>query len=346
MDGLIEWYRDRYRRLPWRETKDPYKIWLSEVILQQTRVEQGLPYYKRFIETFPTVHILAKSSLDEVLRLWQGLGYYSRARNLLYAAQTVVKELNGVFPSDIQMLKKLPGVGDYTAAAIGSFAYNIPVAVVDGNVYRVLSRFFNVSTAIDTTKGKKYFKDLAQQCIDVKMPDLHNQAIMELGATICTKQTPQCCNCPLEAQCLALENNTISELPVKSRKVKIRDRFFVFLIIETDHNIVIQRREQKDIWMGLYQFPVIEFDSYPKDQELFICLSEITGITMNNISIIKRIKKPCHKLSHQNIYPLFIHIKYESMSLSENYLAIKKSDFKNYAFPRIITSYVEQREVL
>ncbi len=344
MEGLINWYQEHFRCLPWRNTKDPYKIWLSEIILQQTRVDQGLPYYNRFIDTFPTVYDLAAASIDEVLLLWQGLGYYSRARNLHYTACNIVNEFNGMFPSDTERLKRLKGIGDYTAAAIASFAFNVPEAVVDGNVFRVISRFYNEEAAIDTSEGKKRFKELAQLSLDRTRPGLHNQAIMELGATVCTPQNPECYRCPLEAGCLARKEKTINELPVKSKKITVKNRYFMFLILASDKTLVIQKREGKDIWKGLYQFPLFEFEKSPKDEDLIFGISSLTGKSVEDFSILFVRKQPCHKLSHQHIHPIFVCVKHKGDVINNEFLEIKKSDFNKYAFPRIITRYLEQYE--
>lgn len=229
---IVEWYRLNKRDLPWRETQNAYFIWLSEIILQQTRVLQGMNYYLKFISHYPTVHDLANASEQDVLNDWQGLGYYSRARNLHFTAKLISTEMKGVFPSSFNEIKKLKGIGDYTAAAISSFAYNLPQAVVDGNVYRVLSRVFEVHLPIDSTQGKKFFADLAQELISLKEPAIHNQAIMELGAMQCLPVNPICHSCPLNSICLAFSNRTYKELPIKLKKVKVRNRYFHFLIFK------------------------------------------------------------------------------------------------------------------
>jgi len=261
---LLDWYRNNQRDLPWRRTNDPYAIWLSEVILQQTRVEQGMPYWLRFIEDFPTVTDLANADEREVLRLWQGLGYYSRARNLHAAAKIVRDEYNGNFPNQYEQIRALKGIGDYTAAAISSFAFNLPHAVVDGNVYRFLSRIFAINTPIDSTNGKKEFFVLANELLDKSNPGTFNQSLMEFGAMQCKPSNPDCSVCPFNQYCQSFATNTVSEYPVKAKKTKTRNRYFDFIILSDEKNTLLQKREEKDIWQGLYQFPVIESEKKNK----------------------------------------------------------------------------------
>lgn len=256
---LIFWYLQNKRELPWRKTKDPYRVWLSEIMLQQTRVAQGLPYFLKFTEAFPTVFDLAKAEESEVLKLWQGLGYYSRARNLHFTAKYISEELEGVFPKSYKELLQLKGVGDYTASAIASICYDESFAVVDGNVYRVLSRYFGVATSINSTKGIKEFKELAQTVIDETQPGVYNQAIMDFGALHCKPQNPLCDECPLAESCVALANNSVKELPVKEKKIKIKKRYFNYLVpVTEDNQTVLEERVGKGIWQGLYQFPLVE----------------------------------------------------------------------------------------
>ncbi len=261
---LLNWASQNLRPMPWKGETDPYKIWLSEIILQQTRVEQGLPYYERFVQNYPTVTDLADAPADEVMRLWQGLGYYSRARNLQNAAQMIRDEFQGVFPVKYNDIRALKGVGDYTAAAIASFAYNLPFAVVDGNVYRVLARIFGVFTPIDTSKGKKEFAILAQNLLDKNQSALYNQAIIDFGATHCTPQNPKCGECPFQKNCKAYEINaktncdSIKILPVKSKKLVIKHRFFHYFYFGENQKIWIQKRTEKDIWQELWQLPLHE----------------------------------------------------------------------------------------
>ena len=259
-DILLDWYAREGRDLPWRRTRDPYRIWLSEVILQQTRVAQGMEYYFRFTERFPDAASLAAAPEDEVLKLWQGLGYYSRARNLHAAARQVVERFGGRFPVALDEVRSLRGVGDYTAAAFCSAAYDAPCAVVDGNVYRVLARLFDLDAPIDSTAGKRAFAELAQSQLDTARPGRYNQAIMDFGALQCTPSSPRCETCPLSGRCLALAAGTIATRPVKQGKTKVRDRWFNYLHLSSGDHTLLRRREGRDIWQGLYEFPLIETD--------------------------------------------------------------------------------------
>lgn len=301
------WYLENRRELPWRSTQDPYRIWLSEIILQQTRVAQGTPYYFKFINVFPTVFDLADASEEEVLKLWQGLGYYSRARNLQAAAKFVVEELNGKFPKSYSDLLKLKGVGDYTASAVASICYNEPVAVVDGNVYRVLSRVFGIDTPINSTEGKKQFKDLAQELLDIKDPATSNQGLMEFGALQCTPQRPRCESCPFSEECIAFNQDRISRLPVKLKKQKVKKRHFNYLVfLSEEKETILQQRKGKGIWQGLYEFPLVETLSEASAENL------ILEEEFQNYSIPPEVdinlfnEEPIvHKLSHQHIYTKF-----------------------------------------
>jgi len=303
---LILWYLQNKRDLPWRTTVNPYKIWLSEIILQQTRVDQGMSYYFKFIENFPTINELALASEQEVLKLWQGLGYYSRARNLHFSAKYVVNELNGEFPTNYKELIKLKGVGDYTASAIASICYNEATAVVDGNVYRVLARYFGISTAINSTKGIKEFKELAQQLIDVTNPGTHNQAIMEFGARMCKPQNPNCEICPLNNSCVALSKNQIKELPVKEKKLKIKNRYFNYLVINTVDDKTKLIKREKGIWQNLYEFPLVE-TLHEIDENKLIESEMFNNLFNAALVTIKLFNKELivHKLSHQHIYTKF-----------------------------------------
>ena len=248
---LTHWYSIHKRYLPWRETKDPYKIWLSEIILQQTQVSQGLPYYYKFVERYPTIFELSKALENEVLKLWQGLGYYSRARNLHSTAQYIANELNGNFPNSYKELIKLKGIGDYTASAIASICFNEPSPVLDGNVYRVISRYYGISTPINTSKAQKEFKTVLQTIIDKKNPDVFNQAIMEFGAKQCKPQSPNCSICPFNASCFALAKNKIQELPVKLKPLKVKKRHFNYLVYLSDDNKTVLEKRNNGIWQNL-----------------------------------------------------------------------------------------------
>lgn len=304
---LIHWYLQNKRDLPWRKTHEPYHIWLSEIMLQQTRIEQGLPYYYKFIEAYPTVFDLANASTDEVMKLWQGLGYYSRARNLHETSKYVANELNGKFPDTYKSLLKLKGVGDYTASAIASICYNEPVAVVDGNVYRVLSRIYGIDTPINSTAGVKEFKSLATELLDKKDPATFNQAIMEFGALHCKPQNPYCETCPFNDKCLALKDSSIKELPAKLKKTKVKKRYFNYLVFDLENNeTILEQRSGKGIWNGLYQFPLIESEKLIGENELKQYESFIEFIEGENYSLELYNEDPViHKLSHQHLFTRF-----------------------------------------
>lgn len=333
---IINWYSEFGRDLPWRNTKDPYRIWISEIILQQTRVAQGFDYYMKFIDRYPTVKELAKSSEQEVLKYWQGLGYYSRARNLHTAAQSI----SGDFPSTYTDVINLKGVGEYTAAAICSFAYDLPYAVVDGNVYRVLSRYFGIDTPIDSSKGKKEFKELAQELIDVKQPALYNQAIMDFGAIQCTPKSPKCTECPLIESCIAHNSSLVSALPVKQGKTKVRDRYFsYFYIIDVDGSIYLNKREDNDIWKNMFDLPLIET---PTDVDLSVLLKEKSFLSALNIEEIKSdFKIYQHILSHQRIHAKIYTVKLTKKGRNAfGYLKINPNDISLYPIPKLIHQYL------
>ncbi len=340
---LINWYLKNKRDLPWRETKGAYPIWLSEIILQQTRVEQGLPYYYSFVEAFPTVFDLANASQDQVLKLWQGLGYYSRARNLHETAKYVAYQLNGGFPKTYNSLIKLKGVGDYTASAIASFCYNESVAVVDGNVYRVLARYFDIDTAINSAAGIKEFRDLAYELLDKTNPSVHNQAIMEFGALQCRPKNPLCATCPFNESCLALKNDKIAQLPVKLKKGVVKKRHFNYFVFQSEANhTLLQQRTGKGIWNGLYEFPLIETselaqsDFFPSVEALkgYIGSAKVEFKLYNEIPIV-------HKLSHQHIYTRFWIVKAEG-GLKEG-IPVKK--IKDYPVPVLIENFLNEFEM-
>jgi A/G-specific adenine glycosylase len=301
---IIDWYQANHRNLPWRKTIDPYKIWLSEVILQQTRVAQGLPYYERFISSFPSVFDLAKAPEQKVLRLWQGLGYYSRARNLHRCAKEVVEKFNGNFPNSFNELIKLPGVGDYTAAAIASIAFREPIAVVDGNVFRVLARVFGIENDIASGEGKKYFFSLANELIDKSRPDLFNQAVMEFGALHCLPKNPKCGECIFFKSCEANQRNLQTVLPVKSKKLKVKTRYFYYFILRNKNKVLMKQRTEKDIWRGLNDFYLIETKRNQKTETL---LQKDTFLTRAELIKESRVYK--HVLSHQKLMVRFITVQ-------------------------------------
>lgn len=337
---LINWYSNNKRELPWRQTKDPYCIWLSEIILQQTQIKQGLPYYESFLREFPTVFHLANADESQVLKLWQGLGYYSRARNLHATAKYIVEKLNGEFPTTYKDLLQLKGVGDYTASAIASICFNQPAAVVDGNVYRVLSRYFGIDTPINSTQGKKGFKQLAQELIDEKNPADFNQAIMEFGAVQCKPQNPNCGICPLQHGCMALQKNRINALPVKNKSKQVAKKHFNFLvIISKDHKTILEKREGKGIWQNLYQFPLLETKTAVTEKNISKQLSShelLKGVDFevslyNDNTII-------HKLSHQHLHTKFWIIHVENLTVK----GIPISNIHRYPVPILIGDFMER----
>ena len=341
---LIEWYNQNKRELPWRDITDPYKIWISEIILQQTRVNQGLNYYLRFIERFPTVMDLAQAHEDEVLKYWQGLGYYSRARNLHKAAQQIITDYKGVFPKVHSQIIKLAGIGDYTAAAISSFAYNQRFAVVDGNVYRVLSRLFAIETPIDSSTGKKEFSILAENLLPESDLNTYNQAIMEFGALLCVPVSPDCANCPLNAICKAYDLNIVSQLPLKSLKTKVTNRFFNYLFIEYQGQTFLQKREAKDVWQNLYEFPLIETDKLLSINEL---VNDSAFETLFNgisqVEIVQTTNPMKHILSHRVIFAQFISIQVVELNKElEKFSRIPIREIDKYAVSRLMELFLEK----
>lgn len=342
---LTNWYKIHKRELPWRNTNDPFFIWISEIILQQTRVNQGMEYYLEFIQRFPDIHALAESSLDEVLKAWQGLGYYTRARNLHATAQYIYYHLNGRFPENYNELIHLKGIGDYTASAIASFAFGEPVAVVDGNVQRVISRLNGINIPVNTTRGKKLVKTEAQKLLSPENPGLHNQAMIEFGATQCIPRNPKCEHCPLNQICYACHHNIVEELPVKRKNKKKRHRYFYYLTIHQNGHLFFQKRSENDIWNSLYQFPLIESDRELEMEE--ITDSKQWREVFNNLTPnIKRISNIyTHLLTHQKIYARFLEIEIPSVNnfLLENYTLMEKNKIQNLAVPRLIEKYLEEK---
>ena len=339
-NSLTQWYLQNKRDLPWRKTVNPYKIWLSEIMLQQTRVAQGTPYFLSFTTAFPTVFDLAAANEEQVLKLWQGLGYYSRARNLHKTAQYVVNELSGVFPDNYNDLLKLKGVGEYTAAAIASFSYNEAVPVVDGNVFRVLSRYFDVETDIAAASAKKEFAALAFELMPKGNPAIFNQAIMEFGALQCVPKSPNCGICVFNTSCAALQKKKVDQLPVKSKKLKVRNRFFNYLVVSDDNeNTIIQKRIAKGIWHNLYEFPLIETEMVEDSdcianliQSDFFKGNEIVGISESNPETI------IHKLSHQHLHIKFWKVKVNGTIKN----AINSDTLKTFPFPIVIHNFIEK----
>ncbi len=343
---LMEWNQKfNKREMPWKKEKDPYKIWISEIILQQTRVEQGLDYYNRFIDQFPDVKKLAQAKEFSVFKLWEGLGYYSRCKNLISTAKFINEELNGVFPNAYEKILALKGVGPYTAAAIASFAYNLPYAVVDGNVTRVLSRFFSINIAVDTTEGKKIFNELAQSLLKKDQANIYNQAIMDFGATICKPRSPICTNCLLANNCQSFLDNTMNSFPVKSKHTSQKERWLYYLVAEYNDRFYIRKRAQKDIWQNLHEFLVIEMNS-PKTTEEVLKSKQFKERIASGYNIISVSKPYQQKLTHQLINGVFIHLKLKDPVVFEDFVLKSKSQIKRIAFPRIIFGYVTENNFL
>lgn len=337
---IIEWYKENKRELPWRESSDPYLIWISEIILQQTRVVQGYDYFLRFIKRFPDIRSLADADEDEVMKYWQGLGYYSRARNLHAAA----KSMNGVFPRSYPEVLALKGVGEYTAAAICSFAYGMPYAVVDGNVYRVLSRYFGVDIPIDSTEGKKCFSALANEVLDPEHPALYNQGIMDFGAIQCTPQSPDCLFCPLSESCSALSAGKVAQLPVKQHKTKTTNRYFNYIYVRAGAYTFINKRTADDIWKNLFELPLIETSRLLSDEE-FMALPEFRALfTGEEEPVVRPVcREVKHVLSHRVIYANFyeVVIPEESGSFAD-FRRIKIDELGQYAVSRLVHSFIER----
>lgn len=344
-DILLDWYAREGRDLPWRRTRDPFRIWLSEVILQQTRVAQGTEYYLRFTERFPDVASLAVAPEDEVLKLWQGLGYYSRARNLHAAARQVVERFGGRFPVALEEVRSLRGVGDYTAAAICSAAYDAPCAVVDGNVYRVLARLFDLDAPIDSTAGKRAFAELAQSQLDTAHPGRYNQAIMDFGALRCIPSSPRCEACPLAGRCLALAAGTVAARPVKQSKTKVRDRWFNYLHISSGDRTLLRRREGRDIWQGLYEFPLIETEG-PAELPELVCLPQFREL-LGDVPwhLVRSIPLSKHQLSHQTLHAVVHRIETPSLTPAAAAMAVPTAVLGDYAVPRLIDRYLIKYQI-
>ena len=340
-DILSQWYAINKRDLPWRSTVNPYYIWLSEIILQQTRVEQGLPYYLKFIDTFPVVADLANADEDLVLKLWQGLGYYSRARNLQFSAKLILSEFGGNFPDNHADILKLKGVGPYTAAAISSFSFGLPFAVLDGNVIRVLSRVFGIQTPFDTTAGKKQFQKLAQELLDKKNPAEYNQAIMEFGALQCVPKSPKCNDCPIVNDCIAFNTNTVSLLPVKSKKLKVKNRYLHFLVVNKNNEVLIGKRNS-GIWQGLYEFPFLEFDENLNEKSVLKSPLWINFFKDSVKQISSISEEYIHKLSHQKIHAKFWEIDVNSFR-SSDFKIVKCNELQKYPVSSLIEKYLNSR---
>jgi A/G-specific adenine glycosylase len=338
-EGIQHWYRKHKRDLPWRHEKDPYKIWISEIILQQTQVAQGLDYYHRFLVKFPTIQSLAAAKEDEVMKAWQGLGYYSRARHLHASAKEIDTVYGGRFPKTYEQIRGLKGIGDYTAAAIASFAYNMPYAVLDGNVYRLLSRLFGIITPINDHKAKHEFAALAQSLLDKKKPGIHNQAIMEFGSQYCKTGIPGCAQCIFSSRCLAFKNRMVERLPVKLKKTKVKIRhFYFFVLIDGAKQVRIEKRESKDIWQGLYQFPLMEFDRGMQAAEV-LKLARAQALLSKTDKVMHVSESFKHLLSHQTLFAHFVVIRLQKKhARHQQTIAFKK--LTSIAFPRLIEKFL------
>lgn len=330
--------------MPWKGEKDPYKIWLSEIILQQTRVEQGLNYYNNFIKTFPTVQQLAKAPDAKVFKLWEGLGYYTRCRNLIASAKYISKELKGKFPDSYEEIKILKGVGPYTAAAISSFAFNLPHAVVDGNVFRVLARVFGIDKPVDSTEGKKYFTTLAEELLDKKQPGIYNQAIMDFGAVLCKPAAPLCTQCPFQKYCYAFQHKKINELPVKEKKITIKKRWFYYLVMEYKNEIAVQQRSTKDIWHSLYEFPMSEMENELPVKKILQQAEKKKWLTKTKYELISVSPLYKQQLSHQLIAGQFIRVRVKQKPKQErSWQWMMRANLKRYAFPQLINQFIGQK---
>jgi len=343
---IIDWYHSHKRDLPWRRTTDPYKIWLSEIILQQTRVDQGLAYYRKFVKQYPTVQKLAKASEHDVLKLWQGLGYYSRARNLHHAAKDVVNRFKGKFPSRYDDLLSLKGVGEYTAAAIASFSFNEKKAVVDGNVFRVLARYLGISIPVNTSAAKKIFNDAAMQLMDNLPPGDFNQAIMEFGALQCKPQNPDCNHCPLQNSCFAFSNKKVNLLPLKEKKTAARKRYFNYLFIRKGRHVYMRKRTGNDIWKNMYDFPLIETAKKISREKLLQHEDWKKYFDGKNYSLLSSGKTIKHQLTHQTIFARFFVIDTTNEIKLAGIRRINTADIQSLAVPRLIEKFLESSEQL
>jgi A/G-specific adenine glycosylase len=350
-ESLISWYDRNKRDLPWRNSKDPYKIWLSEIILQQTRVDQGLGYYLRFVDKYPDVFKLAAAPEEEVFKLWQGLGYYNRATNMLLAARTIVKKHKGIFPDNRNDLLKLKGIGTYTSAAIASMVFEEPVAVVDGNVYRVLSRVFGIKTPINTAAAKVEFDAIASELLKDQPPGTFNQAMMEFGALFCKPRNPDCEHCIFQSRCFAFSTDMVHQLPVKKAKMVVVERYFYYLVVELKDtgSFYMNKRESKDIWKNLYDFP-LEERTEKTDPLDVLTHTPFLNSTMNQHLKIKSVSHEYrHLLSHQRIHAQFIRLvvdKKLKSSIDKSLLLITKKEIINYPVPRLIERYLEEQKII
>jgi A/G-specific adenine glycosylase len=344
--SLLRWNQSvNDRPMPWKGEKDPYKIWLSEIILQQTRVEQGWDYYNKFVTAFPSVKKLAEASETKVFKLWEGLGYYSRCKNLIATAHTIVKVYKAKFPDKYEQILELKGVGPYTAAAIASFAFNLPYAVVDGNVFRVLSRYFGYSTPIDSSEGKKLFTQLAETLLDKNQPGIYNQALMDFGAVVCKPKLALCTTCPLKGKCVAFENKTVDQLPVKEKKITKKTRWFYYVVAEFEDKVLLRKRAAGDIWENLYEF-ILEEKSEPIDFDQLKKLNSIKQISGKDKIVLDWVSTVyAQKLTHQTICGQFIKIKLSAPPVLDGYSLVSKKVLATLPFPKFIAGYLKDKNV-
>ncbi len=341
--NLMDWNESQNKRsMPWKGEKDPYRIWLSEVILQQTRVEQGLGYYNKFIHAFPTVKNLAEASEQEVFKLWEGLGYYTRCKNLHTTAKIIADQYGGKFPNSYQEIVSLKGIGPYTAAAIASFAFNLPFPVVDGNVQRVISRYFGINTPIDSSQGKKLYLDIAESLLDEQNPALYNQAIMDFGATICKPKNPLCSQCVQNKECQAFQHNWVDRLPVKEKSIKKKERWFTYYIVRFKKQVYIRKRNEKDIWANLYEFILKESSGIHEQQDAaaFSIIQSLTGATNFKIKSISPYYK--QQLTHQTIHGQFVILTIDSPLANSSYQLVAESELNHFPFPKLINSFLAE----
>ncbi|MCC6281471.1 MAG: A/G-specific adenine glycosylase [Saprospiraceae bacterium] len=356
--SLLSWASTHLRPMPWKGERDPYKIWLSEIMLQQTRVEQGLPYYEKFVAAYPAIADLARAPEDELLKLWEGLGYYSRARNLHFTAKYIANELGGRFPDNYASIRALKGVGDYTAAAIASFAYDLPHAVLDGNVYRVLARFFGIDTPTDTPAAKKAFTSLANTVLDHTQPGVFNQAMMDFGATVCTPKQPGCKTCPMQTQCVAWQTGKVNELPIKSKVLVKKERFFCYAVFNAGPDVFVRKRAEKDIWRGLFEFPALEgltLSDLPDGNEALTQWLKEQFFPVGDAPdfSVAQVSKPYRQtLTHRQVTAVFIEInlpavlpeKIGTLAPFAGTLRLPRTDLKkNIAVPRLIDWYLQDK---
>lgn len=340
---LMNWHKkENTRKMPWKGEKDPYRIWLSEIILQQTRVSQGLAYYEAFVKKYPNIHLLASANDATVFKLWEGLGYYNRCKNLLHTARTIVNEHEGVFPNQYNDLLALKGIGSYTAAAIASFAYDLPYAVVDGNVFRVLSRYFGITEPIDSSQGKELYAQLANRLLDITAPGSYNQAIMDFGAMVCKPFSPHCSSCPLQKKCTAFREGLVSRLPFKEKSIQRKLRWFYYFVFETDGKIMVRKRTGKDIWQNLYEPYLLESDKsvFWDEKSVKDWLKEVAGIKKAEMTYVSEVIT--QQLTHQQIKGQFIRIKLPATpGFLARYEQLPAKNLRKRAFPRFVTQHFE-----